>query len=194
MSLSQSYAAFKANLDGYVEVPFAEFRAHIAPLRRQRVVWPAGDVAYIRGLAAAGAGFALQEFFGSGHAAAAAALRGLRTDREPMSKADLDDHMRYMAKNCLARGWPAARFRNFAAYLASDMTPKQLVEADREERRQQVALLGAPQTADDWDDGEAPDSDNFASMFRGAGVVFQSIVTDRLMQAAAAADKAAKKT
>lgn len=198
MALVAQYRKFKAQLGGYAEVPFDEFRNKIVPLRQKRAAWTSEDAEYITGLVNGGAGHALQQFFGAKHQAASTVLGPATLHPEPMTRAELESHMQPLIKSCLTAGWPSERFLAFAAYLDSAMTPKELVAQDREKRRLQAVEASmfqqarAPAEKDDWDDGDAPDQDRFAEMYRSAGPAFKRVVREHLALAAARAREASQ--
>ncbi len=194
-NLIPQYNKFKADLNGYAEVPFAEFRQKILPLRAKREPFDDEDAEYVQSLVNGGAGYALQRLFGEKHKAMTKQLGDKPLSPEPMSKADLIAHMKRLTKSCLTARWPPERFVAFAAYLDSTQTPKDLVKRDREKRREAAAALstipeGSLKDEDDWDAGEAPEGDQFAEMYRGAGPAFRRLVNEHLALAAEQAQTA----
>lgn len=193
MTLITNYRKFKADLQGYLDVSFEVYRREILPLRAKKENWTAAEVSFIRALIEDGAGYALQRVFGKKHPAAIKMLGDTPITYFPMTKLELDEHMRSLVKNCTTAGWTAQRFTSFAAYLDSNMTPEQLVEQDRERRRDLAAAMAsnhinatAPTVVapDDWDTGEAPGRDTFADTYRSAGPAFKRAVNDHLAAAA----------
>ena len=209
------YTTFKAGLLGFIEVSFEEFRGQILPLRKQSV-WSEEEVEYIRSLLNGGAGFALQRLYGMKNPAALAVLGTASIEPEPLSKAELDKHMRALTSNCLRDNWPPQRFIAFASYLDSNLTPKQLMEREREERETALAFergsslfvtvtkaakaataaseaaavaTAASEAAAVATAATTPKTDQFATMYRRAGPAFKSIVNEHLALAAEKAHK-----
>lgn len=178
--LVRQYQAFRANLAGYVEVPFADFRLRLAPLRGG-ADWPPEAAAYVAGLAAAGGGHALQALFGPRHRAAAAVLGEAPIAPAPMPRAELDAHMRALVRSCLAAGWPPERFAGYAAYLGSGMTPRQLADSDRPPPAALFAQAAAAAAASAED---VPEADAFADAYRRAGPAYRRAVDDHFARAA----------
>jgi hypothetical protein len=189
MSVIKQYRAFKTDLCGFAEVSFDEFRKSILPLRKARA-WNDDMAEYATGLLDAGAGRALQRLCGMKHPAAAKLLGEAELKADPMTKAELDDHMRALTKSCLTGGWPPERFVAFAMYLDSDMTPKQLAERDREAHRRRaeeakaVGSLWAQAKAASEVEVAAPKKDRFAEMYRAASPAFKRAVNEHLALAA----------
>jgi hypothetical protein len=193
MSVIKQYRAFKADLCGFAEVPFDEFRKSVLPLRTKRE-WDEDMTEYATSLLNAGAGRAIQRLCGMKHPAAAKLLGEAELKADPMTKAELDEHMRALTKSCLAGGWPPERFVAFAMYLDSDMTPKQMAERDREAHRRRAeeakasgslwAQAKADSEADAGDAEPAPERDRFAEMYRVASPAFKRAVNEHLALAA----------
>jgi hypothetical protein len=180
MSAVALYRAFKADLLGFTEVPFDEFRARVLPLRPRRE-WSPAMATYAEGLRAAGAGRALQRLCGLRHPAAAKILGAAELGGDPMTRSELDGHMRALVKSCQQDGWPAARFAAFAAYLDSDMTPAQLAQLDQKTQHPVAhtpAVTPSPR-------GAPPASDRFAEMYRAASPAFKRAVREHLTRAGA---------
>jgi hypothetical protein len=180
MSLARQYLAFKADLAGYLDVPFEDFRRRVAPLRRRRE-WSAAESGDVKALAGEGAGRALRNFFGPTHPAASAALEGEAVEPEPMTRAELDGHMRALTRSCLADGWPPSRFDGFLAYLESDLSPADLAGAPAAPTA--VAASGPP----------PPARDHFAEAYRGAGPAFRRVVAEHLLAARRLAEEGLQK-
>lgn len=144
---------------------------------------------YATKLLDAGAGRALQRLCGMKHPAAAKLLGETELKADPMTKAELDDHMRALTKSCLTGGWPPERFVAFAVYLDSDMTPKRMADRDREAHRRRLedakasGSRWAQAKADSEADGGARE-DRFAEMYRAASPAFKLAVNEHLALAA----------
>lgn len=182
MSVIQRYCDFKLSLGGFTEVPFAEFRKNVLPLRAKRV-WDKEMVDYATALLEAGAGYALQGLCGARHPAAAQVLGPAELKADPMSKAELDDHMCALVRSCRAAGWGAETYIAFAAYLNSDAA-------------QAPAAPPAPPgpagpPAPPPINGEAAPEphvkDRFAEMYRAASPAFKRATVAHLAIAAATA-------
>ena len=179
MSLDAQYKTFKADLLGYGEVSFDEFRRRVLPLRSRRNRWTYAETKYIEGLVSRGAGYALQQFLGRNHRPAAAAIGSAQLRPEPMAKAKLDDHMVFFTMKCLREGWDAQRVVAFVGHLERGASP----DAPARDKN-------AP---DVWAE---PECAQLAEMYRDAGPAFRTTVCDHLsrviMAAATRAEAEAK--
>jgi hypothetical protein len=179
----QQYKKFKANLAGYVDVPFDTFRHQLLPLAGKKV-WAAEDVDLVRRWFGLGADYALSILY---------ERNPLFKHQYPkpvappsMSREDLDREMRNLVKNCLRAGWSPERFAEYRAYLRSSMTVQQLAEQDKERRKKKVMTGEAKRSNDPDDDLEAEPStegianDEFAIKYRNSNLAFQTIVDQHL--------------
>ena len=175
MSVIQRYCNFKAALCGFTEVNFADFRSRVLPLRAKRV-WDADMVGYATALLDAGAGPALQGLCGVRHPAAAQVFGPTELKADPMTKAELDNHMCTLIKNCRTAGWGAEMYIMFAAYLNS--AAAQAPEVPGPSQEKSIICEAA---------AEPPRKDHFAEMFRAASPAFKRTVVQHLAIAAATA-------
>lgn len=168
MSLVAAYRKFKEDARGWGVPGFSEFRARLVPLRQQRALdaWSEDDMMYVMGLEEEGAGYALRQFFGSSPAAA----RVLNEkDPEPISREELDAHLKALVGDCRKAGWAAGDFGALINHLDSGRTP-----ADLEEDKGR-----------DPDEDEPTETwDGFAELYRGAGEGFKRRVRETLASAA----------
>jgi len=181
MALIKQYQIFKVDLAGYCEIPFEEFRGKITPLRRKKSGWTAEEAAYVRSLADAGAGHALRAFFGERHPAAAEALGEAGLGPEPLTRAQLESHMRWMTKTLLAAGRTPERFVSYAGYLDSDLAPGHI------EGKESLRALAESLFSGGSEDDKmrvSLEKDGFAEKFRRAGPAYKRIVREHLALAA----------
>jgi hypothetical protein len=190
MSVILRYRAFKQDLRGFAEIDFNEFRARILPLRAS-LLWDLDMAKYAADLLKSGAGCALQRLCGLKHPAAIKVLGAAKLKADPMSRAELDDHMRALTKSCLLDGWLPEQFIRFALYLDGSTDLKKMAELERESHNNQVeelkaaGLRPAPEAGVDAPTtNDAPKKDHFAEMYRAASPAFKRAVKEHLVVAA----------
>ncbi|MDE2099305.1 MAG: hypothetical protein KGL39_18775, partial [Patescibacteria group bacterium] len=172
----QAYQAFRANLRGWCDVPFTTFRNVIAA-NRERSEWSAADKKAIGAVVESGGGYALKAYYKGTKAEKAlkvvfadAGMGGGPTSPEPMSREDLDAHMKSLVKRCVKDGWTNKNFSSFIVYLESDMRASDLeTKADDPDAKK-------------GDDTALPD-DEFAAMYRSGSEMFRRAVRGHLVNA-----------
>ena len=179
MSVIKRYCGFKSALCGFTEVTFADFRHRVLPLRAKRV-WDKDMVDYATTLLDSGAGHALQGLCGFRHPAAAQVLGPAELKADPMTKAELDNHMCALVKSCRAAGWGAETYIAFAAYLNSDAVQAPAAPAPGPPQEEKTPALCEATPA-------PPGKDRFAAMYRAASPAFRRTVVEHLAIAAATA-------
>lgn len=116
MALIKQFQAFRANLAGYTDMEFPEFRARVLPLKAARA-WSEAQQAYARQLASASAGYAIQQLCGAAHPAAAALLGDAPLKPEPMTRAVLETQLRALLLKAAAGAWPPGQYLTYLNYL-----------------------------------------------------------------------------
>ena len=163
MALIAQHKKFKANLLGYVDIGFDDFRSRVLPLCSRRAKWTAAQNEYIGGLVSQGAGYSLQQLFGLGHKPAAAVIGRARLSPEPMAKEELVDFLiMFLAKCHRLENWGAQQYIDLVGYLGDGLGDIPSAPAE----------IGVEQLAE---------------MYRAAGPAFKRIVLVRLTGAASAA-------
>jgi len=161
MATIKQYRAFKANLLGYTEVEFTEFRNQILPLRKKRT-WSEEECNYAQTLIDAGAGRALQQLCGQKHPAVTSILGSEEIAAERMPKNELEGHIRAVVKG-RSPEWIA----KYVAYLNSESSPEEFDDS-------QPKPTGTLSTT----------KDHFAEMYRNGGEGFRRVVNEQLVIAA----------
>lgn len=181
--LIPAYQKYKADARGWGVPDFGDFRERLVPLRARRQ-WSEADMMYVMTLEEEGAGFALQNFFGvgkdsqRGNPAARDILGEDEKEPEPMSKDELDSHMRSLIRDCLRSGWSPGEFMSFIDYLDSDKTPADLADGSASGSASSKTATAA--------------KDQFAEAYRRAGKGYQRHVREMLARAADGVRQAAK--
>ena len=186
------YRKFRADVNGWHDVPFQTFRDNILPLRK-KIKWNATEAATVRELSVAGCGFALKNLLGDS-AELKAVFKAQKMGDGPsapeeMSKDELDSHMKALIKSCKTDGWPAARFASFLAYLDSSMTIQDLAESSDAKSSSLFTEAKGASTGDNAGSSPSivPDNDLFAMKYRTGSEVFRNAVRAHLKDAAASA-------
>ena len=178
------YQKFKKDSRGWGLPPFEEFKTRLAPLRAKRTKedWSESEMMYVMELQAAGAGYALCEFFRHGPVIPPVVLEILGYGGpddlprpEPLGRADLELHMGKLIRSCRRDGWGARNFVEFMQFLDSRRTVRDLIDDSKEEAK--GAEPEKPPTARGEEDG-------FTLMYRAAGPAFQEKVREMLTAAA----------
>jgi len=181
MATIKQYRLFKAELLGYVDMPFNEFRNQVVPLIRRRD-WSDDEIEYVNRLVSAGCGRALQRLFSSKHPTAVTLLGVEELAPLPMVRAELDQHMRALTNSFISSGWSADRITAFAMYLESGLSPSEYAASIRDT------------SPGDTDTNEVPppSEDRFANMYRSTerGSAFRRCTLEHIALAAANAKDA----
>lgn len=160
-----AYRKYQQDARGWGVPEFAVFRERLWALRQQRQ-WSDDDMVYVMELQEEGAGYALLSLFGRSHKFACDVLNYKEDDApdpEPMSKQELEGHMRSLIRACVQKKWTSGEFMGFIDYLDSDRT---------------VADLSG---------GAEDDQDHFKEAYQKAGKGYQRHVRELLAQAAESA-------
>ncbi len=169
-----AYRKYKQDSRGWGEPEFAEFRGRLWALR-QKKQWEDDDMMYVMKLQEEGAGYALQELFGKSHIVANDVL-GYREDDapepEPMTKQELEGHMKSLIRACIEKKWTSGEFMAFIDYLDSDRTMADLSSGD--------AAADAADTAESATD----EKDHFKEAYQRAGKGYRRHVRELLARAA----------
>jgi transcription initiation factor TFIID subunit TAF12 len=174
-TLISKYRKFKADLFGYVEVPFEIFKQLLSLKAKKE--WAAEDVALVRWWSDKGADYALsvlcprqyKQHFGS------KSIPAPEIHRE-----DLDRDMRSLVKNCQNAGWTRERFEEYRVYLRSSMTVQQLAEQDNERQKNQVLSGAAKRQEVGEASTEGVEHDAFAARYRNGSSAFRAVVDSYL--------------
>ncbi|HVE13291.1 MAG TPA: hypothetical protein VNI01_07855, partial [Elusimicrobiota bacterium] len=109
------YQAFRADLQGYLEVPLRVFRDDLRPLRERRV-WTESQRRLVATLHARGAGFALQRLLGAGHSEARAIL-GPAPAPFPMPRPALEARLQALLRSLRAASWRPETYSRYVEHL-----------------------------------------------------------------------------
>lgn len=209
------FQQFKADLAGWDEVSLADFRE----LERLRGVakWAAADSDLVA-RHAANTRYALTRLYVGtpAEAAAKAALAsagGFAYAPEPLSRAELDNHLSVLLKNCATGGWAAADYHAFLDRLAAgaegrddaaletltsqlDQATDRIASAKRTRSRAAVVktAASAQSVALRVEKAVGGGTDLFGEYYRAAGGAYRGHIRQRLLDAAgkASGDSAVK--
>ena len=171
MALIKQFQTFRANLAGYAEIEFAEFREKVVPLKPARA-WSEAQQAYVRQLMSASASYAIQQLCGVGHPAVVALIGAAALKPEPMTKAALETQVRALLQKCEAGAWPAGQYLTYINYLNNH-------EPLQKENLPPGIFAGRVKS-----------SDPFADAYAVAGPAFRRIVCERFTDTAERLDAA----
>jgi hypothetical protein len=165
MSVAKQFQAFKANASGWAEITLAQFR-ELQSMRKKKE-WAKGDEKLVLTIAAADTWALACLFKGSdGHKPYESLMKssGIVVQPQPMPKSELEGHLKELVKNCRRDGWPAQRFRDYMAYLDSDMSIADFAKKTESK--------------------ETPTKDLFAERYRSGNSEYKSVVKRYLLEGA----------
>jgi hypothetical protein len=118
MSVIAQYQRFKAQLQGWTDVPLATFRLRLLPLVKQRGAPAAADVELLEALAVSGAGPALKDLLrGNAEALRVVGEAPGVAEPPPLTFDELAAVVGKTFRDCARRGWTVDQYRQLQASL-----------------------------------------------------------------------------